>query len=177
MGFMWDKISRPALSWLKSSCQLGSHTRTLTGKHRHAYKPCAYLLAWTDKGATKQIPSACKHNPAAACMWSERAVSESWIAGQGWSSFIWRAMHIRNPRFRVEEIWKVLFAVSDRVNELGAGKGDGTLWCTGLENLCWATLPVSLRLTSSGILLTVSLCVTSTVVATRLHSSLNFPQS
>lgn len=47
--------------------------------------------------------------------------------------------------------------------------------CTGLENLCWATLPVSLRLTSRGILLTVSLCVTSTVAATRLHSSLISP--
>lgn len=46
---------------------------------------------------------------------------------------------------------------------------------TGLENLCWATLPVSLRLTSRGILLTVSLCVTSTVAATRLHSSLISP--
>lgn len=44
-------------------------------------------------------------------------------------------MHIRNPRFRVEEIRKALFAVSDGVNELGAGKCDGTLWCTGLEKI------------------------------------------
>lgn len=153
------------------------HSPQWTRKHGHAYKRCAYSLAWTDKGATKQIPSACKHNPAPACMWSKRAVSESWIAGQGRSSFVWRAMHIRNPRFRVEEIRKVLFAVSDGVNELGAGKCDDTLWCTGLENHCWATLSVSLRLTSRGILLTVSLCVTSTIVATRLHSFLNLLQS